>query len=577
MSEYNVYPAIDEDDNFHPDILAKIVAGVASSATLSDSELRLVIQNLVTNGTSGLGSSIAELDALMDTGRLSQAKLDSQYGPTTFQGDRTGVTDVTSELNAALAAPPRSTYRKLALMPGKYKITDTLQVDISKTGLVAPYGGVIIDATGLPTDGRPGIAFTRGQQISNASPDAWVFENITLAGPGRLNTAGPGLYFVDDGISIANFNISGYVKGFGTGVLYGQWSYCINAIRLNIHQCNIGVASATGATDFGERMTFIGCTIYGCSLAIRNMTQGRYHFVACSIDYCAQVLWQGPGSKIDFLTCHIENEIGNTDDPNPWFVLDGGSLYMSGGVLNCSSRSGPGFKYMVQNNNDPLTGNLALFENILVYGFSNPTRKFSNGPGLTLVKSVRSGSDGPSGSQWLTTSDAASMMVDGKATSSILEDEWYVTGGTGLVDTESKLEDSVSAIAIGTTNNISGRQFRYTSKSSAYGRVEVRVPIQPHKMYTGTCDVRKIADIEGAVYVEWLYAKVSSKGVANKTQRLILRAVTNSTLDSFDKWYGQNTSTVPVRVPGWATHILMRVTSSNANVLLMQDLGVFEV
>lgn len=537
------------------------------------------------NNTSDANKPISTAVAAVLNGRLSESSLDDEYAPKGYAvSTLVPGTDITAELNALLLTGSYSRYSRLAIMPGTYYYSDTIRLDVSRWGLFAPYEGVdFVASSSFPLDDRPAFEFYRSSQVGQRPAIACPWQGIILTGP-AWGSATVGIRTTGVPVdSVANFSMKDYlIRDFGVGLQFMGGSYCITSYQGCIRACREAVSTPPGQAELGERMTFVGCTIYACNLAIRQRSQVRYHMIACSIDYCQQVLVQETHGSTNFVDCHIENEIGNTSQALPWFVVEAGSVFVNGGVVNCSTRSGPGIKYLVENNTDPISGQKVEFKDVLIYGMSNPEKKFASGTGLTTVNSVRSGSNGSSGQQWVFTSDAANLFGDPSASQTNLVDDWFISQGAGAVEySVGKLEDSYQSIESTAVSGISGRMFRYTKKSTSSGVIEVWVPVQALKMYMMGFEARRTGDITGTIYATWVYARnspVGRPGVITRSEQLFQNSMTQSNMSNTDTWYSRIVASgVPKRAPGWATHVVLRLSASNPSNVLLRNITVNEV
>ena len=110
---------------------------------------------------------------------------------------------------------------------------------------------------------------------------------VEVAGPGKA-TATTGIQFTS--VAESGPSHSQYQKinihGFGVGVSFEKNAYIINFYSSDFWNNGTCLKMATGFTNYGERISFNGCTFFNSDLAVyNNNPSGAFHFTDCSFDY----------------------------------------------------------------------------------------------------------------------------------------------------------------------------------------------------------------------------------------------------------------------------------------------------
>jgi len=93
-----------------------------------------------------------------------------------------------------------------------------------------------------------------------------------------------------------------------------------------------------GYANYGERIGYIGCTIYNNTLGLRGgNADGTFHLTVCSLDYNTQQVTVDKG-RIILTDCHIES---NSYSSSPFVIAnnDGAYLQIKGGWVLCTANS----------------------------------------------------------------------------------------------------------------------------------------------------------------------------------------------------------------------------------------------
>lgn len=469
--------------------------------------------------------------------------------------DPTGTTDSTDAFKAVLGSGSKRDYDTVIIPPGIYKLSDTLEVDVYRHGLIAPWQGVTLDfrtmdpdknAIHLLSSGQPAISGDWGNEPG--APMCAMY-GIRIQGAGG---GGSGVYIHADGSGrSSNFKIEACViRTFANGVLYGDHAYCITLDQVVIHRCGNGVYFPSGTTDSGERLTIVNSTIYGSGHAIRQEGAARFHVSTSSIDYNKRAVTNSGGGMVMLTDCHVESYIYNTSHEDIWFACaDPGTIYIQGGVIACAARN-------PDNMDKPHTR--VLFSSsvpvermagIYVMGTRLINAKtesgfLAGGSGYTHLRPTYTGTDGSAGSTVVLGSRAAGLMKDPGGNAGKLIDHWFTRNG------------SVEAYVNPGKGYEGGSCFRI----SGSGQEVLAVPIETGVAYGFRARVSKTGGT-GSVNVRVAYSIVRGDTLVHE-EPFMVRTVKMA--DVGTGWeYMVNGSYIPVRSPGWATHMSILFDTTN--------------
>ena len=393
-----------------------------------------------------------------------------------------GVTDDTKAIQAAIDSLVDTQAKGTVLIPkGKYVINSKLEIDIAYVSIKA--NGAAIDASKI-TSGEAlhvyGSCYPPYYQAMNC------LEGFELIGAGR-NTDTIGILFNSStgGTSHTNcFKIS--IRAFKTGIIFGSHSYAQTFINFDIYDCKTCVLMPTGHTDYGERISFIGCTLYDSNNAIEiSNPDGAFFMTQTSIDYTQHVATVTAG--LLFLTdCHIESSCWGTGEYagiSPFTLANyiGASLTVKGGVL-LNTTSTVGYSSIIDNQNASNKVQ-ASFTNVFIHNMRTNIDAFSNGDGITKVEGTKSFTitDFP-----VIVSEKNNLMGNGDFANGTIDDRIYIIGDTAAISGESLTGENIKL----TTSNEYAYKGDYSLKATkTYGKgslatFEILCPIKPYLLTT---------------------------------------------------------------------------------------------
>lgn len=96
------------------------------------------------------------------------------------------------------------------------------------------------------------------------------------------------------------------IRGFAVGIKYCNHAYLIRHTSVDIFDCDTCLLMPSGYSDYGEGISFYGCTFYNAGTAVNIQNpSGEFHFFGCSFDYNS--LEFDINSSVAMLSqCHIE-------------------------------------------------------------------------------------------------------------------------------------------------------------------------------------------------------------------------------------------------------------------------------
>lgn len=314
-----------EDEYLPPTVASAAIEQVNAAVAQAEAARDAAVDISNIDTSDGLVSTLVADPGSATGAALSEATAAVAVTPVAVAAEPSGGDD-RAALQALLDLPGRGAVR---LRTGAtYKINGGLIVNPAKRTLIGD--ATVIDASGMTS----GSAILLRGGDSGYDSSVYTLRGIELVGPGKdsdviglaIEGAGPG------GQNTQQMNIGDLViHEFAAGIFEGQYQWCNNVYGCHIYNCAIGVDYSAEHPNSGERMTYIGCTIGRCDLAIRATTvSGEHYFLACSIDYCGQQIQLTGPHRIVLIACHIEYD----SSPITPVVLSGTNpvVDMQGGV-----------------------------------------------------------------------------------------------------------------------------------------------------------------------------------------------------------------------------------------------------
>jgi hypothetical protein len=396
--------------------------------------------------------------------RTVQAKLEEQVSVLDFGVVGNGTTDDTTALTNALNSGA-SLYFPSGL---KIKLTSGLTFNL---GTQSFYGNnTILDFSSLT---GTATAITLGgtnsltpSDLSSPSIVSQIFEGFIILGPGKAGSgAGYSSTVIGINASLASACVSQCtIYGFGYGVYMFSNGYVQSIINTNIGQCAYGVYVPSGGSNYGERMSFVGCDIYDCQVGISNngANSSTLMLTNCSVDYNAKQLVGTNTAITEFHNCWLENN--DAGSGNVSISLSDSQLTVVGGhiVSNGSTGSLAQAGYISTD-----SSSIATFTDVYIFNEQNTANVFDSGSGNSYAIRTKSAPVSYLPSTVCGVGGGANKLADGGFEQSTIIDYWtVVTAGT---------------LAISSAQHHSGSQSLEYSKGSggATGGFIIVVPCNP--------------------------------------------------------------------------------------------------
>lgn len=584
------------ESTFATDGRMDVIEALVNSGRLSDAQL---------NAEFASDDRMDTIENLINTGRLSTTQLDAAYTsdargdaleaaiaglPSTYLKinsatrylDAAPLEDITVKLQALLDETPKN-YSSIAIMPGTYWISDTVTIDISRTGIVGLFNGVKFrpSATFIQ-DGRPMFKIIRttgdgpvpGNSVSRV-PNNNIMSNVSIISGYGSSTTYANIVAVQMGNDISNTGrphasftfTSVYVVGFEVGFQIGNNTYNIGWNNCVFGYCNKSIYHPSDVTDSGSRMVLVNTTFYGCYQGVCcTSNQGRYQFIGCGFDGVTQPLLIH-GRWAEFYTCHVEPGTRSASGV-PLVQINGGSFNWIGGDLGLSARTGETANdpILIFNNEDK--GARAMIRDVFVTGaLQSAVSYFAGGTGLVTMENVQGGA----GQYMRGSSPLANLLANGDAerSASIL-DTVYIQGGSGTItDAAGVYEDDTMRFEITTEHKKSGtRSYKFTKKTSAGSYIYLLTPVEGGKIYQHSAYISRLASLNNQVNVSYGYGKLRN-GVITGIVTTVTRNISDSSM-AVGEWTTLDDNQAN-RIPAWADVIFMRISKSTSGAPVYID------
>lgn len=134
-----------------------------------------------------------------------------------------------------------------------------------------------------------------------------TIHNVQIKGNKETGNTGLLFDYIGTGIGVSHLDIKNVnVVNFATGIKYLNHSYLIRHYSVDIWGCATCISMPTGGTDYGENISFFGCTLYNSTKCVYiNNPNGCFNFTACSFDY-SDAFFDCQAGRIFITNSHIE-------------------------------------------------------------------------------------------------------------------------------------------------------------------------------------------------------------------------------------------------------------------------------
>jgi hypothetical protein len=456
-----------------------------------------------------------------------------------------GIIDDTVAIQSAITAA-EDLLSAVILPAGTYKISAGLTIDVSLASLMGLKA--VIDAT---TVSGPAITCS-GSVNPPYFQSTTIISGILIYGPTKTSAGSIGILFSTptgsgEGTShIMTQNVGLYE--FETGIEFRSRAYVQNFLGCDVAGCGTCVNMPSGHTDYGERVTFVGCTLYNSDLGFNiNNANGAFHFLACSLDYNAE---QGHvhSGKVFLSDCHVES----SNYTSPPFIVDstdGTYLCIRGGWILCT---GANTVSLVDNSGT------CYIDSAFINNFGSATYLIS-GAGVGRV--VKTASYATHGNPFFGSETGENTIIDGGFEGSSVIDA-FIADDTAPIT--SRVTGTNIALTTSSTYAHSGAKSLKAQKTFGGGSAcdfAVYGFVHPGEFYRGQIWYRKPGAELGTIYIStyWARLETGSDGVP-----LIIKSTaigsTTVNLSAADTGWVQVINGEPVpRAPGWANALLIYV------------------
>ncbi|WP_405373450.1 MULTISPECIES: hypothetical protein [unclassified Microbacterium] len=512
-----------------------------------------------------------------DGGRATCVYVDSALGSDALDGRVASGPKKT--ITAALAS--LSSGGVIRLARGVYPVNG-LVIDVSKYTLIGEPStpeveGTIFDASAM-TSGSA-VTLTSDETVNQYLLNRTILQDIQIrgnggTGAGNRNSAVTGLRLHSSltgnqhTISHSNF-INVNVHHFGVGVELGSHVYCVNSINLDVWECATAVKAPAGVTDAGERIQFIGGTIFNSDIGVHGANQnGRLDLIGTSIDYCGTWL-RSDNTIICMQGGHLERR---ADDNRVPIVITGnqGAVQVSNVMMVFTGTFDTGTAPEVIVQNDCTGGEYgakSTFKGIRVSNIRTASGAFAKGAGITDLEILTNGTTNP---LIEAVNFSQSALADGGFENTLLgnsvADYVSITRDTGITSPVSSANAQVGSSSASPRTGARHLRVSKTTGASAAISVDVLVPVPRAgaipfvRMYVAKFGSGLVGDVAFPMMAA-LVKPSSVPGVP-----LIVKEERMSSSDNGRTFTSSSSGYTPVtigtqhrRMPKWATHLVLRI------------------
>lgn len=481
-----------------------------------------------------------------------------------------GVTDnsITFQ-NAINAIVSSGKHKLLVLPPGVIKINSGIIIDVFYVSVIG--NGTILDFSDL-SSGTTAITLTSNtyppfnqsksqysgfEVLGNDNYTGLTTVGLKISKPTSISGEGPS--------HITMNNIS--IHGFGTACLPGDQCYVNNFIGMDFQYCKIGLDVPISVSG-GERLSFLGCTIASCDLAVRaNNSTADIYLTNCSLDYNKKQI-EINGARVFATDCHIE---GSQYLEDPISVTGNGGIFsMRGGVLINGDNPQP-CSSMVNNTADANGG--AFFDGVQLHNLTTSSIFFAEGTGKTVVKNSVGYYNLLSSS--LLVSSNSNLMADGSfEESSFPVDNIFINDDTSPIIT--KVTGTNIALTQSNTYFHSGsKSLKMNKQLGGSGSFCVAVPVPSRSIPSAQLFYKKPGSETGTIYITAVWANLSTndKSVPVLLKASVIGGYTLNFTATPEDWTPLFWSFPELNMPSWATHFvfIINAVSFGTGIIYFDD------
>jgi len=245
--------------------------------------------------------------------------------------------DVSTTIQTALTAfVAAGQFVDIIFPNGTYKLNSALTINVTYmsvdfnnstlnfTSMASGYALDIVGQVGASPYGNGKVAICNG--LLQGPGFSSSLSGIRFFNANPASEAGP------SHISLLNI----VTRDFLIGHTFSSNAYVIDFFNCDVAGCGTGLTQAASGTNFGERISYFGSTIFNNTVTAVDMNNpnGAFVFSQCSFDYNGRQFYIN-GGRVFLSNCHVE---GGAYVAEPIYInsANGGTFVMNGGWMLCT-------------------------------------------------------------------------------------------------------------------------------------------------------------------------------------------------------------------------------------------------
>ena len=454
---------------------------------------------------------------------------------------------------------------------GTYRLNSGLTI---RTDLVSLEGSrTKLDFSGMTTG--TAITLTGNGTANPYWQNGSVLKGIELSGPGIASTVDALMFDTAAEGGTSHLSFSGVnVHDFRKGHIFRRNAYILDFYNCDIWSCATGIEMLTGYSNYGERITYFGCTIYSNTLGVSlTNADGAFHFLGCSFDYNT-LQFNITAGRVFLTDCHVEA----TNYASEAIVVgtgNGATFVMRGGWMLCTGSNAQSLVSCTVTANQ---GGGAYFDGVYMNSLGS-AKYFATGTGTIIVSNPFSYD---TRANPLLLSAAANLLMDGGFETAVLDT--IITADTVAIT--SRTTGTNVILTASTSYARTGSKSLKYAKAGAAATVSSFTILAPLTRRGATVGRRlwykKPGAETGSLIVGYGFANIQTND-SNLPVELKAIAVgdTTITFTSAPVDWTELMSGEPVnRVPSWATHATIGINGlsiAGAASIYFDDIEITEM
>jgi len=439
---------------------------------------------------------------------------------------------------------------------GTYKLNSKLTINVSYMSV--DFNNSTLDCTGMAA----GFSLDITGQVG-ASPyvnGKVAICNGLLLGPGytssvsgiRFNNLNSAQETGPSHISLLNI----VTKNFSVGHTFLSNAYLINFFNCDVMECSTALTQAATGTNFGERISYFGSTIFNNYVTAVDMANpnGSFVFSQCSFDYNVRHFYIN-GGRVILSNCHIE---AGTYAAEPIYInsANGGTFVMQGGWMLCT---GSNTVSIVSVNTTADQGGGAVFRDVSMNNLGNAAY-FATGTGRCTVSNTFSFDTRQNP---LLLSAVGNLLTDGGFEGTVVADAFIYSDTAGITSRVTganiALTNSSSYARTGTK---SLRAAKTGGAGTAAGFVIIGALQEKSSAANRLLYYTKPGAETGTVFVSYGYVNIQADvttGLPTIYRQTLPAAATLTFTAAAVDWTALRSGEPIIVAPPWATHSVILV------------------